>query len=93
MPMNKKISPKTNDWPIKAINLSKELHSQLSITDKDWHALKGVSERRAAELLAGALTQLLQGGKPSEVSAMVEQVILWLNQEIKDPGCPHRQKK
>ncbi len=80
-------------WPTEAISLSKELHSQLSINDKDWHALKGISNRRAAELLSGALTQLLQGGSISEVSAMVEQGILWLNQEISDPGCPHRQGK
>ncbi len=79
---------KQSIWPLKAIGLSKDLHDQLRLSEKNWHQLKSNKERRAAELLSGALTQLLQGGEYSDIQAMVTQGMLWLNQEIRDPGCP-----
>ena len=57
---------------------------------KNWHKYKANADRRAAELLAGALVQLLQDGKPSDIEALTSQGLLWLKREIKDQGCPRR---
>ncbi len=76
-------------WPTKAVDLSLEIHAKLSLNDKNWHQLKSNHERRAAELIASALVQLIRGGKSSDIEALLEQSILWLKREIKDPGCPN----
>ncbi len=80
---------KKSIWPIKAKGLASELHSQLSLTNKNWHQLKGNSDRRAAELITGALVQLISEGKPSDVEELLEQAVRWVRREIKDPGCPN----
>ena len=77
-------------WPEESKKLASELHSQLRLGHENWHHLKSNPDRRAAELVAGGLVQLLSEGKPSDIQAMLEQGIRWLNREIKDPGCPHR---
>ncbi len=79
---------KGHKWPNSATSLAIELHDQLRINDRNWHELKGNSDRRAAELLSGAMVQLLSGGKISDVEVLINQSILWLNKKIKDPGCP-----
>jgi hypothetical protein len=76
------------------------LQRQLSIGDRDWHALKGQRARRGAEQLAAALTLLLSGDAPQQreptaarrdAMALVEHALGWLRAEISDPGCPsHR---
>ena len=75
-------------WPSKVIELSIELHSHLAINDKNWHKFKSISNRRSAELLSGALVQLLQNGNPKDIEAMLDQATAWLKKELKDPGCP-----
>ncbi len=80
--------PKTS-WSTKVIDLAIELHAELSLNNKNWHQLKSNHERRAAELIASALIQLIRGGKSSDVEVLLEQSILWLKREIKDPGCPN----
>lgn len=85
-------------WPAGSQDLAQQLQRSLSIGDRDWHALKGQRQRRAAEQLAGALVLLLaeEGGSPSEPSAARRQEALertslalaWLKGEIRDPGCP-----
>ncbi|WP_320674462.1 DUF6439 family protein [Prochlorococcus sp. MIT 1341] len=77
-------------WSTKTKDLAKELHSELTLNHKNWHQLKSDSDCRAAELLSGALLQLLQQGKRSDVEALSIQAIKWLKGELKDPGCPHR---
>lgn len=78
-------------WPDEAPPLAQELHGQLRLDDRDWHRLKSNADRRAAELLSGALVQLLQGGERADVEALINQGLLWLRRELKDPGCPqHR---
>ena len=77
-------------WPPQAAPLAQELHEQLRLTDRNWHQLKGDSDRRAAELLAGALVQLLNGGTNADACALTSQGLRWLKRELKDPGCPHR---
>ncbi len=81
---------KKSAWPPKAKQLSTELHAQLSLNHKNWHALKNDSDRRAAELWSGALVHLLNEGKSSDIEDLIQQGLRWLNREISDPGCPHR---
>ena len=75
-------------WPTNTKELSIELHSKLCINEKNWHKLKSNSDRRAAELMAGAMVQLLSGGSSSHIEDLLEQSLLWVKREIKDPGCP-----
>ena len=97
------VSDRPNDWhqhwPPQAREQAVALHGALSIGERDWHALKAQRSRRAAELLAAALVQLLSGDAPgrpqssearSQALAMVEQAERWLKAEISDPGCGHR---
>jgi len=84
------MAPSTASWPDTAPELARTLHAQLSLNDRNWHQLKTDPDRRAAELLAGALAQLLQGGQREDVDALLCQGLRWLRRELKDPGCPHR---
>lgn len=77
-------------WPPEAAAIAQDLHNSLRLTDRNWHQLKSDADRRAAELLAGALVQLLQGGTNADACALTEQGLRWLKRELKDPGCPHR---
>ena len=74
-------------WPENANHLACELHQELALNENNWHQLKGDADRRAAELLAGAMVQLLKGGEANEVEAMLNQAQRWLRRELKDPGC------
>ncbi|HGY5538958.1 MAG TPA: DUF6439 family protein [Prochlorococcus sp.] len=78
---------KQPEWPLEAQRQAKELHAQLSINDQNWHQLKDDADHRAAELLAAALVQLLQGGKRSDVEALTDQGLRWIRRELKAPGC------
>ena len=75
-------------WPTNSKELAIQLHSELTINNTDWHVLKGDSDRRAAELLSGAIVQLLSGGNSSDIQELVEQSMLWIKREIKAPTCP-----
>lgn len=84
-------------WPDQAAALAEALHRQLTIADRDWHALKSQRPRRGAEQLAAALVQLLHGDDPrrrastpsrEQAIALVEHALLWLRAEVSDPGCP-----
>ena len=75
-------------WPDQVPGLAAELHMKLVIGDRDWHRLKTKADRRAAELLAAALAQLINGGKATEVAGLTQQALGWINGELKDPGCP-----
>ncbi len=84
-------------WPPEALPLAERLHRQLSIGDRDWHALKHQRSRRAAEQMAAALVQLLAADEPAAAAstegrrsaiALLENAQAWLRAEISDPGCP-----
>ena len=82
------MTPPKAAWPDGVDQLARDLHSRLTINEKDWHKFKGNSDRRAAELLAGALLQLLQDGHSEDIEALINQGVLWVRGELKDPGCP-----
>tara|TARA_Y100001968_G_C19172220_1_gene626213 strand:+ start:152 stop:406 length:255 start_codon:yes stop_codon:yes gene_type:complete len=75
-------------WTNKTKELIKELHKEISLTSKNWHELKALPERRAAELLIGALAQLINDGKITDVEELICQSQKWIKKEVKDPGCP-----
>ena len=75
-------------WPRKTKDLAIDLHTELTITNTNWHQFKSDPERRAAELLSGAMVQILSDGNKSDIAALINQSLRWINGEAKDPGCP-----
>ena len=84
----KSMKRKNSIWTPEAKKLIFDLHSQLMINEGNWHKFKSNKYRRAAELLAGALSQIVNNGKEKDIEALIEQSLLWIREEIKDPGCP-----
>jgi len=93
------MTPNHQRWPGQALTLASELQRSLSINDRQWHALKGQRQRRAAEQISSALVLLLRASEPSaptssalgtnqEAIALLEHALGWLKGEIRDPGCP-----
>lgn len=93
------MAPSHQRWPEQALPLATELQRSLSINDRQWHALKGQRQRRAAEQISSAMVLLLRQSGPSapagtaqgtgqETIALLEHAIGWLKGEIRDPGCP-----
>lgn len=86
------------DWPEGSQAQARALHEQLRIGERQWHALKGQPQRRAAEQLAAALVQLLDPANPPgapcpgpqrrQAADLVENALGWLRGELRDPGCP-----
>ena len=85
-------------WPDGSRAAAEALHRLLTINNRDWHALKSQPQRRAAEQLAAALVQLLDGNNApaapqataqrQQAIALVENSLGWLKGELRDPGCP-----
>ena len=75
-------------WSKQTKDLIKDLHNEILIDDKNWHKLKGNNYNRAAELLVSALSQIINNGERSDIEALIKQSLLWIKEEIKDPGCP-----
>ena len=78
--------------PSEAKSSAKELHDLLRINEKNWHKLKANRKRRAAELVSGALLQILEGGQTADIEKRLEMAILWIRNEVKPPSCPDRNR-
>ena len=74
-------------WTEKAKLLAKELHNEISIDNYSWHKLRGNKQRRSAELIISAISQLMNDGHEEEIENLLKQAISWLNEDIKDTGC------
>ena len=74
-------------WSEKARSLAKELHNEISIDNYSWHKFRGNKERRTAELIISAISQLINDGDQIEIEKLLKQAILWLKEDIKDSGC------
>ena len=74
-------------WPEKVKLLIKELHNEISIDNYNWHKFRGSKQRRSAELIISAISQLINDGDEKEVENLLNQAILWIKEEIKDSGC------
>ena len=82
------MTARPTEWPEESKGLSRDLHQSLRIGDRQWHQLKSNRDRRAAELLAAALTQLISNGAGTEVEQLTRQALGWIGGDLKDPGCP-----
>ena len=74
-------------WSEKAKLLAKELHNEIGLNNYNWHQFRGNKQRRSAELITSALSQLIQDGNELEIETLLKQAILWIKEEIKDSGC------
>ena len=74
-------------WPEKVKSLAKELHNEISLDNYNWHKFRGNKQRRSAELIISAISQLINDGDEKEVENLLNQAILWIKEEIKDSGC------
>ena len=74
-------------WPEKVELLVKELHKEISLNNYNWHKYRGNKQRRSAELIISAMSQLIKNGDDSEIEDLLNQAILWIKEEIKDTGC------
>ena len=81
--------PKKNKyiWPENVQLLIKELHHEISLNNYNWHQFRGNKQRRSAELITSALSQLIQNGDELEIETLLKQAILWIKEEVKDSGC------
>ena len=74
-------------WSQKAKSLSNDLHNEISLDNYNWHAFRGNKQRRSAELIISAISQLINDGDEIEIENLLNQAILWIREEIKDKGC------
>ena len=74
-------------WSEKAKSLAKELHNEISLDNYNWHQFRGNKQRRSAELIISAISQLINDGEDKEIEDLLNQAILWIKEEIKDAGC------
>ena len=76
-----------NIWSEKAKSLAKDLHNEISLDNYNWHQLRGNKQRRSAELIISAISQLINDGEDEEIEDLLNQALLWIREEIKDTGC------
>ncbi len=74
-------------WPNKIKLLAKELHNEISLDNYNWHQFRGHKQRRSAESIISALSQLINDGDEGEIETLLKQAILWIKGEVKDNGC------
>tara|TARA_Y100001968_G_scaffold8711_1_gene7370 strand:- start:606 stop:863 length:258 start_codon:yes stop_codon:yes gene_type:complete len=74
-------------WPEKVKLLLKELHKEISLNNYNWHKFRGNKQRRSAELIISALSQLMNNGDDEEIEDLLNQAVLWIKEEVKDTGC------
>ena len=74
-------------WSEKVKLLVKELHNEISLDNYNWHKFRGNKQRRSAELIISAISQLINDGDDAEIEDLLNQAILWIKEEIKDTGC------
>ena len=74
-------------WSEKVKLLVKELHSEISLNNYNWHQYRGNKQRRSAELIISAISQLINDGDEVEIEDLLNQAILWIKEEVKDSGC------
>ena len=74
-------------WSDKAKLLAKELHNEISLDNYNWHKFRGNKQRRSAELIISAISQLINDGDELEIESLLKQAILWIKEDVKDQGC------
>ena len=74
-------------WSEKAKLLAKELHNEIRIDNYNWHKYRGDKQRRSAELITSAISQIINNGDEIEIETLLKQAILWIKEDVKDSGC------
>ena len=74
-------------WSEKIKSLVKELHNEISLDNHNWHKFRGNKQRRSAELIISAMSQLINNGDEKEIEKLLRQATLWITNKVKDPGC------
>ncbi len=74
-------------WSEKVYLLTKQLHKEISLDNHNWHKFRRNKQRRSAELIISAISQLINDGDEKEIEDLLNQAILWIKEEIKDTGC------
>ena len=74
-------------WPEKVQLLVKELHHEISLNNYNWHKFRGNKQRRSAELIISAISQLINDGDEVEIENLLKQAMLWIKEDVKDKGC------
>ena len=74
-------------WSKKAKSLAKDLHNEIRLDNYNWHQYRGNKQKRSAELIISAISQLINNGDEAEIEDLLNQAILWIKEEIKDTGC------
>ena len=74
-------------WSEKVQLLVKNLHDEISLNNYNWHKFRGNKQRRSAELIISAISQLINDGDEAEIEDLLNQAILWIKEEVKDSGC------
>tara|TARA_B100001029_G_scaffold127874_1_gene106889 strand:- start:241 stop:498 length:258 start_codon:yes stop_codon:yes gene_type:complete len=74
-------------WSEKAKSIAKELHDEISLDNYNWHQFRSNKQRRSAELITSAISQLINGGDEVEIETLLKQAILWIREDVKDKGC------
>ncbi len=82
------MTKKNSLWSNQTKNLIGLLHTELTLNNNNWHKLKTNKYRRSAELIASALSQIINGGEDKDIEDLIEQSLKWIREEAKDPGCP-----
>ena len=82
--MNKKYN---SIWSDKAKSLAKDLHNEIRLDNYNWHKFRGNKQRRSAELIISAISQLINDGDEVEIETLLRQAILWIKEDVKDKGC------
>ena len=77
----------TSIWSEKAKSIAKELHDEISLDNYNWHQFRGNKQRRSAELIISAISQLINDGDEIEIENLLKQAISWIKEDVKDSGC------
>ena len=72
------------------IRLAQKLNEKLKIDHLNWHKLKGKKINRSAELISGALCQLLISENENDAINYLEESIKWLKGINVDKPCPSK---
>ena len=73
------------------IELGQALAERLTISDKDWHRLKGNRQAQAKQQIASALIFLLRE-RPQQALTHLNQAVGWLDGSLSSPPCPDRDR-
>ena len=67
-------------WTNQTKHLIGSLHNELILNNNNWHTFKTNKYRRSAELIASALSQIINGGEDKDIEDLLEQAQKWIKE-------------